>query len=183
MQSGADRGSGWLSISTFPDKLRLRAAGLIASSADLVTTAHIRINALGSQVFSLTPGSWEDITLAAGWTNLAGYTPALVRIAGLGSVQVTGHITGGTTTAGTVIGTVGAGFYNPAYSHQFTGNVLSGASAVNVAGTVSGAVSETPVNYNTCTITLNTSGQLVLENCPAPATQVSFNETLPLIGA
>jgi hypothetical protein len=247
-------------MSTFPDRLRTRAAAVIASSADLVTAAHVRINALGSQVSSLTPGDWEDVTLSAGWSNLSGYIPAQVQIARAGAAQLVGHITGGTTASGTVIATLGAGYFNTSYAHSFTANVLSGAAAVSVAGTITGdtdsngltddgvsgatatssladpatagfsgttvattgvahdhaagsyvvnnpdhthtantlvvnnaahvhtntsgnQAAATPVNYNTVTLTLTTAGELVLANCPAAATQISFNETLPLMGS
>jgi hypothetical protein len=246
-------------MTTFPSQLPKRAAQMIAQTADLVKNAHQRINTLGSQVSSLTPGSWEDIALSGGWSNLAGYIPSLAQIARLGAVQIVGHLTGGTTTDGTVIGTLDAGFFNTAYSHSFTCTVMTGAAAVSTAGTVSGNVdsgnladpgvsggttsnglisaattgtsgsttattgtphshaagsytitnafhvhsagsmavnndshshtstggqwSATPVNYNTAMLTITTSGQIVLRNCPAAATQISFNETLPLVGA
>ncbi len=246
-------------MTTFPGKLANRAAATIAQTADLVRNAHQRINTLGSQVSSLTPGSWEDITLSGGWSNLSGYIPAMSQIARLGAVQIVGHLTGGTTTDGTVIGTLTSGYYNTVYSHSFTCTVMTGAGSVSVAGTVSGSTdsngltdpgvtggttsngltnpnvtgtsdattastgtphthgpgsydlingyhvhylsgssvnngyhvhgntgggqsSATPVNYNTAMLTVTTSGQIVLHNCPAAATQVSFNETLPLIG-
>ncbi len=246
-------------MTTFPGKLANRAAVTIAQTYKLVNNAHQRINTLGSQVASLTPGSWEDIALSGGWSNLSGYIPSMAQIARLGAVQIVGHLTGGTTTDGTVIGTLTAGYYNTAYAHSFTCTVMTGAGATSVAGTVSGSTdsngltdpgvtggttsngltnpqgagtadattattgvahthgpgsydiingyhvhslastsvnngyhvhtnagggqaSATPVNYNTAMLTVTTSGTIVLHNCPAAATQVSFNETLPLIG-
>lgn len=245
-------------MSTFPSRLANRAAATIASTADLVKNAHQRINVLGSQVASLTPGSWENISLSGGWSNLAGYIPAQAQIIRAGAVQIVGHITGGTTTDGTVIATLDSGYFNTGFAHSFTANVMSGAAAVSVAGTISGStdsnglsnpaiggtttsngltdptvtgtssstvatsgvghthgagsydinngyhihqlaasvnngyhvhtnntggqVPATPVNYNTAMLKLTTAGELVIYNCPSAATQVSFNETLPLIG-
>lgn len=243
----------------FPNQLRNRAAATIATTADLLNNAHQRLNVIGSQVSSLTPGDWTDITLAAGWSNLAGYIPAQARIMQAGMAQIVGHIEGGTTANGTIIGTLAAGYYNTAYQHSFTANVMSGAAAVSVAGTISGSTDSnaltnggisgattsnadtdgstqgtsgsttatsgvahthsagtygttntfhvhsassmavinsfhthtntsgnqaaaTPVNYNTVTLTLTTGGELVLSSCPAAATQISFNENLPLMG-
>lgn len=124
-------------MSTFPDKLRYRAAGMIAASADLVTAAHVRISALGSQVASLTAGDWELITLSAGWTNVAGYIPAQVRIVQAGTSQIVGHIEGGTVSDGTVIGTLTSGYYNTVHAHTFTVNSVTGAAASSQAGALS----------------------------------------------
>lgn len=238
----------------FPDQLHNRAAATIAQTGRLAKSAHQRLNTVVSQISSLTPGSWEPLTLAAGWSDMAGFIPAQVRIQQAGQALLVGHIQGGTTTNGTVIATLDAGFFNPNHAHSFTANVLAGAASVSVAGTVSGdsdtsgladgtingtsdtdgvangqttgtsaaasgsgshqhgagsyaltsglhshsngsyAVADgdhghgssalipaTPVNYNTVTLTLNTSGQLVLTNCSSSATQLSFNETLPLV--
>jgi hypothetical protein len=124
-------------MSTFPDKLRYRAAGMIAASADLVTAAHVRISALGSQVSSLAPGDWELVTLSAGWTNVAGYIPAQARILQAGMSQIVGHIQGGTVTDGTVIGTLTSGYYNTVHAHTFTVNSVTGAAASSQAGALS----------------------------------------------
>lgn len=245
-------------MTTFPNQMHVRVAETIAQTARLAKAAHRRLDTLVSSVSSLSPGSWEPLTLAAGWSNVAGFIPAQVRILQAGQAQVIGHIEGGTTADSTVIATLDAGFFNPNHAHSFTANVLAGASAVSVAGTVSGdsdtsgladgtingttdsdgladgtiggtsasasgpgshshgggglavnnghhthagnsgsgslavadgnhghgssaLVPATPVNYNTVTLTLNTSGQLVLTNCSSSASQLSFNETLPLV--
>lgn len=241
-------------MTTFPDQLHQRAAKVIASTAKLVNAAHQRLNTQGSQIASLTPGSWEPLTLAAGWANVPGFIPAQVRIQQAGQALLVGHIENGTTANNTVIGTLTAGFFNPEHAHSFTANVLAGAAAVSVAGTVTGdsdtsgladgtingssgstglndgttsgtsgsasgsgshshppgsyavtdghhahgggsmAVADgthghgssaltpaTPVNYNTVILTLDTSGNLTLTNCSSAATQLSFNETLPLV--
>jgi hypothetical protein len=243
----------------FPNQLQNRAAATIASTAKLVNTAHQRLNTLGSQVSALTPGSWELLTLSGGWSNVAGYIPAQVRIFQAGQAQIVGHIQGGTTTDGTVIGALTAGYYNPTHAHSFTANVLAGASAVATAGTLASGMSaaatdnaglpdgtingtsqtdglpdgtingtsasasgsgshshgagsyavtngvhshgpgsfavtngvhdhtlgtvtaSTPVSYNSAMLTLDTSGNLTLHNCPAAATQLSFSESLPLV--
>ncbi len=125
-------------MSTFPNRLADRAAITIAKTAKLVNIAHQRLNTIGSQVASLTPGSWQALTLEAGWGNVAGYIPAQVRIQQNGVALLVGHIEGGTTTNGTTIATLASGYYNPTHAHSFTANVLAGASAVSVAGTISG---------------------------------------------
>jgi hypothetical protein len=124
-------------VTTYPDRLRVRAAGLIAQTYDLVVNAHQRINSIGSQVSSLTPGDWELITLGEGWVNVPGYIPAQVRIASNGTAQVVGHIQGGTVTDGTVIGTLTSGYYNTVHSHAFTVNAVTGAASSSQAGTLS----------------------------------------------
>jgi hypothetical protein len=138
-------------LSTFPDQLKNRAAQVIASTADLVKNAHQRINVLGSQVSSLAPGAWEDITLSAGWVNTAGYIPAQARILQAGMSQVVGHIQGGTVTDGTVIGTLTSGYYNPVHAHTFTVNSVTGAAASPQAG----ALSSTAGNLNSGAGTLS----------------------------
>ena len=109
-------------MTTFPTQLAHRAAQMIAQTADLVKNAHQRINVLGSQVSSLAPGSWEDITLSGGWANTAGYIPAQARILQAGMSQIVGHIQGGTVSDGTVIGTLTSGYYNTVHAHTFTVN-------------------------------------------------------------
>lgn len=218
-------------MATFPDRLANRAAATIASTQRLVQVAHQRLNTIGSQVASLTPGSWQSLTLENGWGNVSGYIPAQVRIQQNGVALIVGHIQNGTTTNGTTIATLGAGYFNPTHAHSFTANVLAGASAVSVSGTISGQTdqngltdgttggdsgivvannptsavhqhfpgtyavnnaqhvhtnlsgnqaSATPVNYNTVVLSLDTSGNLTIQNCSSSATQISFSETLPL---
>jgi hypothetical protein len=226
-------------VTRFPIQLSKRAAATIAQTARLVNTAHQRLNSIGSQVSALTPGDWELLTLEAGWSNISGYIPAQVRIQQSGVALLVGHIQGGTVTNGTVIATLGSGYYNAVHAHSFTANVLAGASAVAVSladasiggttdtdgvpdGTTSGSSGQintggagaahthssgsyaltdgqhshsgssgagslavagptTPISYNTPVLTVNTSGELILTNCSSAATQLSFNEQLPLV--
>jgi hypothetical protein len=219
-------------VSTFPTRLADRAAIAIAKTARSVQTAHQRLNTIGSQVSALTPGDWEALTLENGWSNLGGYIPAQVRIQQSGVALLVGHIQGGTTTNGTLIAVLGAGYFNTVHAHSFTANVLAGASAVSVAGTISGTtdtngltdsttggasgivssgsagssthehfpgtyvvnnadhqhtnldggqVPATAINYNTVILNLDTSGNLTISNCSSSATQISFNEQLPLV--
>ncbi len=213
-------------MATFPDQLAGRAASAIAQTRRLVQNAHQRLNTIGSQVASLTPGDWQALALQNGWSNVAGYIPAQVRILQNGVAQIVGHIQGGTTVNGTLIAALGAGYYNTVHAHQFTANVTAGASAVTVqaagstdqdglpnggiqgtSASASGSGSHshgaggysvtngqhthaaaggvgtiaTDINYNTVTLNLDTSGNLTLSNCSSSATQVSFNETLPLV--
>lgn len=176
---------------------------------------------------ALQPGAWENLTLQNGWSSTAGYIPAQVRILQAGMTQLIGHIQGGSTSDGTVIGTLTSGFYNTVHAHAFNANVLSGASAVSVQGAISGQtdtnglsnantagssasasgsgahthgagsytvsnpghvhtnsggsfIPATSINYNTVTLTLDTSGNLTLTNCSSSASQLSFSELLPL---
>jgi hypothetical protein len=219
-------------MTRFPDQLANRAAKTIASTARLVNTAHQRLNTIGSQVSALTPGDWEALTLQNGWSNLSGYIPAQVRIQQSGVALLVGHIQGGTTTNGTLIAVLGAGYFNTVHAHSFTANVLAGASAVSVAGTISGTtdtnglnnpaltdnsgivvagnptssdhqhfpgtytvddgthqhtnlsggqIPATAINYNTVILNLDTSGNLTISNCSSSATQLSFNQQLPLV--
>jgi len=85
---------------------------------------------------ALVPGDWEDILLTGGWTALSGFIPPQVRILQNGMSQLIGHITGGTTTNGTVIGTLTAGYFNTVHAHTFAANAVTGAAAVSHAGTV-----------------------------------------------
>lgn len=161
-------------MTTFPDKLRNRAAGMIAASADLVTAAHVRISAIGSQVSSLTPGDWELVTLSGGWSNVAGYIPAQVRIVQAGMSQVVGHIEGGTVTDGTVIGTLTSGYYNAVHSHAFTVNSVTGAAASSQAGVLSdlagdltsgaGTLTDLAANMTSGTVSGTAFGALTVAN-------------------
>lgn len=59
----------------------------------------------------LTPLPWQTITLSGGWTNRAGYTPASYRKLFSGSnLQIVLNLTAGTTTNGTTIFTLPAGY-------------------------------------------------------------------------
>lgn len=217
-------------MTTFPDRLQDRLAKTIASTRRLADTAHQRLNTIGSTVAALQPGVWVPLTLLAGWSNLAGYIPAQVRLQQTGLTLLTGTITGGTTTNGTIIATLPTGFYSPTWSQSFTINVLAGAATVNVTGTMTGSsdtaglpngglngnsaygqpaaattagthyhgggtlavangqhqhgssalVPTVPAYRNTAVLTVTTSGNLTLTNCPAAATQISFTEHLPL---
>jgi hypothetical protein len=219
-------------LTRFPTQLANRAAITIAETARAVRNAHQRLNTIGSQVSSLTPGSWELLTLQNGWSNVSGYIPAQVRILQNGMSQVVGHIQNGTTANNTVIATLTAGFYNAVHAHAFTVNAVTGASASAQAGNVSNTAisstttpgfsvpyntfdvtvasnkwtagpsnwhfdnvaglsvsgqnlsnpaTSTPVNMNTPTIHLDTSGNLTIQNVDPNVTQLSFSETLPLV--
>lgn len=237
-------------MSQVPTAFTDRLAGMIKGAAETVRLHAQQIVTLQSRYSSLAPGSWEPLTLGAGWANTTGFIPAQVRIQQTGLAYIVGHIQGGTTADGTLIATLTDGFFNPVHSHAFTANVVAGAEAVNVNvagdaddsgladGTVGGSSSSsglsdgttsgtsssasgagshshgagsyavtsglhshgtgsmsvnnghhqhgtsavtTPINYNTVTLTINTSGQLILTSCNGAATQLSFNEPLPLI--
>jgi len=211
-------------------------------------------NQTQSAIQGLQPGSWSPISLQHGWNPLSGYIPAQARIMQNGMVQVIGHITGGTVSNGTVIGTLPAGYYNPIHAHTFNANAITGAATAAQAGTMAttattladldsspnspaggnptptsgspgssysqsyltalagnvntlsnyvtafgtsfnngnslhnsgiGAVGSnavsTPVNMNTPTITLDTSGNLTINNISTGVSQLSFSELIPLV--
>lgn len=245
-------------MSQIPVPYGERLARMIKGTGTIIKLQAQQLVTLQSTVIALQPGDWEPITLESGWSNVPGYIAAQVRILQGGMAQIIGHIEGGSTGNGTLIGTLPAGYFSTEYAHAFAANVLAGAAAVNVTGTVTGdsdtgeladgtisgitqqtgvdngttdgasaaasgpgshshgpgsyaltsgqhyhagntaggslAVTNgqhqhgssaltplTPVSYNTVVLTLNTSGQLLLSNCPGAATQVSFSENLPLI--
>jgi hypothetical protein len=120
-------------MSTFPARLDVRAAQMLAQTKKLVQTAHQRLNTIGSQVSALQPGDWTPLTLENGWSNLSGYIPAQVRIMQNGLAQITGHISGGTVSSAILIATLPGGYFNPVHAHQFTANVLAGAASVSSA--------------------------------------------------
>jgi hypothetical protein len=120
-------------MSTFPSQISVRAAQTIAQTSRLVKNAHQRLNNLGSALSALQPGDWQALTLVNGWENMSGYIPAQVRIMQSGLALITGHISGGTVSAGVLIATLPSGYFNTTHAHQFTGNVLSGAAAVENA--------------------------------------------------
>jgi hypothetical protein len=120
-------------VTTFPRKLAVRAPAIIAETKRLVVNAHQRLNTLGSQLSALQPGAWQALSLENDWANMSGYIPAQVQILQSGLAQLTGHISGGTVSAGILIATLPSGYYNTVHAHQFTANVLSGASAVENA--------------------------------------------------
>jgi hypothetical protein len=80
---------------------------------------------------ALVPGDWEAITLEAGWSNVSGAIPAQARLLTTTTVQIIANIEGGTTSNGTVIGTLTAGFYNTVHSHTFSVTAVAGAAAVS----------------------------------------------------
>lgn len=79
----------------------------IQQSAFAVLTA----NEYNKGVALLTPGAWQTITLAGGWTNRATYTPASYRKVFNGSMlHIVLNLSAGTTTNGTTIFTLPAGY-------------------------------------------------------------------------
>jgi len=145
-------------VSTFPARLDVRAAKMLASTQRLVNTAHQRLNNIGSQVSALQPGDWTALSLENGWGNLSGYIPAQVRIMQSGLAQITGHISGGTVSSGILIATLPAGYYNPAHAHQFGANVLAGAAAVAVTGAVSGSTDSNTLSDSTISGSTDSNG-------------------------
>ena len=124
-------------MSTIPKPITDRLAATIKSAATTLRVHAQQIATLQTTTAAIVPGDWEDITLEAGWSNLAGFIPAQVRILQNGMSQVVGHITGGTVANGTVIGTLTAGYFNPVHAHAFTCNAITGAAAVAHPGALS----------------------------------------------
>lgn len=96
-----------------------------------------RLAALESRQTRLRTTAWVAPTLLNGWSNLGGLTaPAGYRIVG-GVVWLRGVVTGGTTTVGTTIFTLPAGFRA---SHRLIFPVVSnnafGRASVDPDGTV-----------------------------------------------
>jgi hypothetical protein len=148
-------------MTRFPTRLADRAAATIAQTARLVNTAHQRLNTIGSQVASLTPGSWSQLTLQNGWGNVAGYIPAQVRIQQSGLAYIVGHISGGTVANGTVIAALPAGYYNTAHQHAFNVNAISGAQASQAGYVTNPDISQAFLPYiplNNHTFTVSVSG-------------------------
>ena len=82
---------------------------------------------------------WQPVTLASGWTNLAGFIPAQAQFQRAGMCLLVGHITGGDSHQRHRDRTASpAGYYNPVHHHAFTANVIAGAAAVPVTGAITG---------------------------------------------
>lgn len=128
-----------------PVALHARLASTIAGHVKTLALHTQQIVTLQSQstmVAALVPGDWEAITLTGGWTNVGGAVPAQARLITSTTVQIIGNIHGGTTTNGTTIGTLTAGFFNTVHGHTFDAVAVTGAAAVSVAGDVSGSVDD-----------------------------------------
>jgi hypothetical protein len=118
----------------------MRLPAIIRSHIEKLGLHTQQITTLQSRVAATTalvPGDWEDILLTGGWSNLAGFIPAQVRIQQAGMSYLIGHITGGSTANGTVIGTLTAGFFNTVHAHSFSLNAVAGAQSSARAGAVS----------------------------------------------
>lgn len=123
-----------------PPPLHMRLPAIIRSHIEKLGLHTQQITTLQSRVAATTalvPGDWEDILLTGGWSNLAGFIPAQVRIQQAGMSYLIGHITGGSTANGTVIGTLTPGFFNTVHAHSFSLNAVTGAQSSAHAGAVS----------------------------------------------
>jgi hypothetical protein len=123
-----------------PPPLHLRLPAMLKEHVTALKLHTQQITTLQSQAAAsqaLVPGDWEAILLTGGWSALAGFIPPQVRIMQNGMSQLIGHITGGTVTNGTVIGTLTSGFFNTVHAHTFAANAVTGAAAVSHAGAVS----------------------------------------------
>lgn len=130
-----------------PVPLHARFAAMLSGHVTKLALHTQQITTLQSQVAAtaaLVPGSWETITLAGGWSNVPGAVPAQARLITSTTVQIIGNIQNGTTSDGTTIGTLTAGFFNTVHAHTFDCVCVTGAAAVPVTGalndgTVAGA--------------------------------------------
>jgi hypothetical protein len=123
-----------------PPPLHLRLPALLREHVKALGLHTQQITTLQSQAAAsaaLVPGDWESILLTGGWSNLAGFIPAQVRIQQAGMSYLIGHITGGATANGTVIGTLTSGFFNTVHAHTFAANAVAGAQSAAHAGAVS----------------------------------------------
>lgn len=123
-----------------PPPLHLRLPAMLREHITEVKLHRQQITTLQSRVAATTalvPGDWESVLLTGGWSNLAGFIPAQVRIQQAGMSLLVGHITGGSTANGTVIGTLTSGFFNTVHQHSFAAIAVTGAAAVAHAGAVS----------------------------------------------
>ena len=142
-------------MTAVPKPVHQRLAHTIKQAVNTVAVHGQQIIRLQSKIGALQPGDWETIALLAGWSSLAGYIPAQVRIMQGGMSQVIGHITGGAVADGTVIGTLTAGFFNPTHQHVFHARAMTGAAAVPNAVS-QGALASTAVTA----VTVTTAGTI-----------------------
>lgn len=145
-------------MSTFPDALYKRLQNTVAQCKRRADSAHQRLNTMGSQVNSLQPGDWNLLELNSGWSSTSGFIPAQSRLHQQGVTWLVGHIEGGEVADGTVIGALSPGYFNATHSHSFTANVVAGANAVPVAGTLAGDSDETGLSDGTINGTSDTTG-------------------------
>jgi hypothetical protein len=120
-----------------PPPLHMRLPAIIRSHIEKLGLHTQQITTLQSRVAATTalvPGDWESILLTGGWSAQAGFIPPQVRILQNGMSQLIGHITGGSTASGTVIGTLTSGFFNTVHAHTFAANAVTGAQSASHAG-------------------------------------------------
>lgn len=132
-------------MTTFPVSVVQRFARTISEHHETLKLHRQMITTLQSQVAAtsaLVPGSWETITLQSGWSNVPGSIPAQARLLTSTTVQIIANIQNGTTTDGTLIGTLGDGFYNTVHAHSFGITVVTGAAAVTSAVTQGSLISK-----------------------------------------
>jgi hypothetical protein len=117
----------------FPVPMKDRFAALVSGHEKSLGLHTQQITQLQSQVAAtsaLVPGSWENITLQNGWSNVSGSIPAQARLLTSTTVQIIANIAGTVTADGTIIGTLTAGFFNTVHAHTFGITAVSGAAAV-----------------------------------------------------
>lgn len=132
-------------MTTFPVSVLQRFAKTVSEHHETLKLHRQMITTLQSQAAAaqaLIPQPWETITLQNGWSNVPGAIPAQARLLTSTTVQIIANIQNGTTTDGTLIGTLTQGFYNTVHSHSFDITVVTGAAAVTAAVSVGSLASK-----------------------------------------
>lgn len=128
---------------------------------------------LGGVIVAEPPGSpgtaesWHPMTLAAGWSNVAGSPPAAYRLNAFGNVELTGRVTG-TISGATQIGTLPTGYYSTTYTRAYAANVDSASAGLvasetpHIFSNTAGNVGVTGINNGSATVDLD--GTFMLSN-------------------
>jgi hypothetical protein len=175
--------AGWSNISGYiPAQVRIQQSGVA------LLVGHIEGGTVtnGTVIATLSSGYYNPTHAHSFNANvLAGASAVAVSLAdaSIGGTTDTDGVPDGTTSGSS--GQINTGGAGAAHTHGSGSYALtdgmhshdgsSGAGSLAVAGPT------TPISYNTPTLTVNTSGELILTNCSSAATQLSFSEQLPLV--
>lgn len=106
-----------------------------------------QITSLQNQINSIGPGNWVNIDLLNGWSNVAGFLPAQVRVLTPGAVQLAGTIQGGAAFPGFPVALISGGFFNTTSSQSVPFQVLAG--AASDPAVISGSTDTSGLNNGT----------------------------------
>ena len=164
----------WINLPGYiPAQVRIQQAGL----ALLVGTIDGGLTPDGTIIGTLPDGyyspAWSQafpvtVMTGAAASSQPGVLTDLAGDLGSGTVSCSGAL------AGTAPATYNAGY------EQSLANRINYSLVVATGLSLHSGATTTPVNMNTPMMTVDTSGNLTLANCPATATQLSFCEHLPL---